>query len=263
MRRRTRQTAGSVLPPLLAGVVLLGVIVLIVAARRHGAGSARFAVDPAHVAVVSAPDWMPAELASELAEHLARELGPPVSLMDDEGLSAWARDLPDLASWIAAVERVEPSFPGQAEVHLRLRRPVLVLAGDLLVSGDGQRVGYGDLPGAPRPLHLQGPADGEDVLECAASAAELLPYRGELAEAGLRIDRVGVEGQGEVVFLTATGVELEWGRSARKSEFSALDLPARARVDNLLTVLRRRPGLPGVRRIVLWRDRPEVVLEGG
>ncbi len=246
--------------PMLSGLVFLAVAGLLFVARDSVKASPRFLVDPARVDVLERPEWMPGDLAHALGAQLGFALGPPASLLGDEDLSRWRGDLLDASAWVEEVQRLEARFPGQAVVRLRLRRPVLELAGQVLLSADGHTLGTGSIDTEPRPLRFEGPGDPEDVRECAASAADLLPYRFELEDEGIVVDRVLMGSGGRVRFLTTADVELEWGRSTTRSEYAAVDLPPATRVGHLLAALERRPGLHGVARVVLWKDQPEIVL---
>jgi len=246
--------------PVLSALAALVVVALLVVSHEAAAASRRFQVDPGAAEVVQAPDWLPPGLAARLARQLGEALGPPVSLLEEHGLDRWRGDLADSSAWIASVESVSGRFPAQAEVRVRLRQPVLELPGEVLVSADGQHLDKGHFESRPRLLRLLGPADPTSLRECAASAADILPYRLDLEEQGVVLDRVQMGQGGRVRFLTREGVEIEWGRSTALSEFAAVDLPPRARIEHLLTVLERRPGLLGVSRVVLWKDQPELVI---
>jgi hypothetical protein len=246
--------------PVLSGLVFLAVAGLLFVSRDAARASDRFLVDPSHVAVLERPDWMPPELAMELGVQLGNYLGSPASLLGDEDLTRWRGDLGDASDWVESVERLEAHFPAQARVRLRLRRPVLELAGQVLKSGDGHTLGRGFIDTEPRPLRFEGAGDPEQVRECAASAADILAYRFELEDQGVVLDRIKVGPGGRVCFLTTSGVEIEWGRSTARSEFAPVDLPPAARIRHLLAALERRPGLLGVQRVIVWKDQPEIEL---
>ena len=246
--------------PLLSLGVLVVVGVLLVVAYRDAGRSPRFQVDPRTVQVASAPDWFSDRLAERLAVQLGSSLGPPVSLLDEEGLERWREDLLVASPWVASVESVEGRFPAQAQVRLRVKRPVLELPGEVLVAADGQHLDRGRMDTYPPPLRLEGFQTEEDVRECAASVADISPWREELEQAGVLLERVHRDSLGRVRFKTDADVEIEWGRSTASSEFAAVDLPPLARIRHLMTVLERRPGLVGVSRVIVWKDQPEVVV---
>ncbi|MDG2149852.1 MAG: hypothetical protein P8N09_10035 [Planctomycetota bacterium] len=246
--------------PLLSGLVFLMVAGLLFVARDAARASPRFWVDPAQVAVLERPEWMPPDLAVQLAVELGISLGEPALLLGDQDLSRWRGDLLDASDWVESVERLESQFPGRAAVRLQLRRPVLELAGQLLLSAGGHTLGRGYIETEPRPLRFEGVGDPQEVRECAASAADILPYRPELEELGVVLEKVSLGSGGRVRFVTTTGVEIEWGRSSTRSEFSVVDVPPSARVRHLQAALERRPGLHGVSRVILWKDQPEIQL---
>lgn len=256
-------------PLVLPGVIVLGVLVLLLRARGALASSPRFVVDPSACGVVSQPDWVSDALADNLARQVSRGLGAQASLLKGHDLRRWSETLVELSPWIEAVELIQPRFPHQADVRLRLRRPVLAVEGEILVAATGQVLGPGPVDLSPAPLAYAGRELDEDVRECAAAAAEILPFREELAGLGVRLISVGIAASAgttsveTVCFRTDTDVEVNWGRTRRKSEFSQLDLPYTARVENLKQVLLEHPGLRGVRSLQVWTDRPVVVKRSG
>ena len=256
-------------PLVLPGVILLGVLALLLRARGELHSSPRFVVDPSACGVVSQPAWASDALADNLARQVSRGLGERASLLDGGDLRRWSDALLELSPWIEAVELIEPRFPQQADVRLRLRRPVLAVDGEILVAATGQVLGPGPVDIQPPPLAYAGRELDEDVRECAAAAAEILPFRDELAALGVRLASVGISSPSgtttveTVSFRTDGDVEVNWGRARRKSEFSELDLPYSARVENLKQVLLEHPGLRGVRKVQVWTDRPVVVKRSG
>ncbi|HTE07076.1 MAG TPA: hypothetical protein VK824_12860 [Planctomycetota bacterium] len=251
-------------PLMLPGVLLVGVLVLIVRARATLEQSPRFVVDPSVCTVVARPAWVSDGVARSIALAVATGLGRQASLLQGRELQRWADALTDPAAdispWIESVERLEPHFPSQADVRIRLRVPVMVVDGALLVAASGHVLGPGPVAVSPAPLQYAGRHLDEDYIECAAAAGELVPYRDELDRAGVRVVSVGIGEDGTVVFTTDAGVELSWGRSARKSAWSHLDLPPSERLGNLRQVLVDFPGLASLRRVQLWTDRPVTTL---
>jgi len=264
-----QQTPGErfverVRPAILPVLVVLGVALLVAHARDRLAGSPRFTVDPTTWEVRSRPDWLSDDLAETLARRISVGLADRSSLLDSDGLERWAEGLLEISPWIESVERIEPRFPGQADVRLRLRRPVMSVDGDILLSAGGHVLGPGATSIQPEPLHFEGAHfDDEALRETAAAAAELVPFRAELDALGIRVERVGIDRDDTVIFRTDRDVVLSWGRSARESGLSYLDLPFRARIDNLKMVLVDFPGLAGVERVQLWTDKPVVRTRGG
>ncbi|MHC5212907.1 MAG: cell division protein FtsQ/DivIB [Planctomycetota bacterium] len=251
-------------PAILPVLVVIGVALLVVHARQRLTGTDRFTVDPTAWEVRSRPDWLSDELAVALAHRISTGLADRSSLLDVDGLDAWHDDLLAASPWIETVERIEPRFPGQADVRLRLRRPVMSVAEDILLSASGHVLGAGATSIEPAPLRFEGAHSDEAALrESAAAAAELVPFRAELDSLGVHVERVGIDRDDTVIFRTDRDVVLSWGRSAGESGYSYLDLPFRARIDNLRMVLVDYPGLAGVERIQLWTDKPVVHTRGG
>lgn len=256
-------------PLVLPCVILLGVLVLLIRARGELQSSPRFVVDPSVCGVVTQPAWVSDALGDSLARQVSRGLGERASLLDGNDLTRWSQSLLELSPWIEAVELIEPRFPHQADVRLRLRRPVLAVDGEILVAASGLVLGPGPVDLSPGPLAYAGRELDEDVRECAAAADEILPFRDELAALGVRLTSVTIVGATgttsveTVAFRTDSDVVVNWGRTRRKSEFSQLDLPFSARVDNLKQVLLEHPGLKGLRSVQVWTDRPVVVKRSG
>lgn len=250
-------------PLILPVLVVLGVALLVVHARRRLADTPRFTVDASAWSVRSRPEWVSDQLAATLAQHISSDLADRPSLLGPDGLDRWKAVLPQISPWIESVERLEPRFPGQADMRLRLRRPVMSVGGDILISASGHVLGLGEVSLKPALLIYEGSHEREPLRESAAAASELLPFRAELDALGVRIVRVRIDADDTVVFLTDRGVVLSWGRSAGESEFSYLDLPCASRIANLKQVLVDHPGLSGVARVQLWTDQPVVQLRGG
>ncbi len=250
-------------PWLLPAVMVAGVAVLVLQARDALERTPRFMVDPATCAVSTRPAWLSDELARFIAASVARGLRKRASLLDVHDLEDWADTLAGCSPWIESVESLSPRFPGQAVVRLRLRRPVLAVDGSILVAASGHVLGLGTVALEPAPLDYAGRHLDEDYRECAAAAGEIAGFRAELDVLGVRLAGVGIGPDDTVVFTTDGGVELSWGRSARKSASSHLDLPPEARLANLRQVLVDFPRLRGVRRVQLWTDRPVVTRAAG
>ncbi|MHC5210228.1 MAG: hypothetical protein ACYTG2_05880 [Planctomycetota bacterium] len=250
-------------PLVIPAVIVLAITLLLLRARSDLASTPRFVVDPSVCTVQDRPAWASELLATTLAEQVSRGLGAQASLLEGQDLHRWSATLEQLSPWIESVERIEPRFPYQADVRLRLRRPVMVVDDGILVAPGGHVLGPGPVSVEPPPLAFRGRTEDEDVRECAAAATELLPYREELDRLGVHVVSVGIAVDQTVWFGTDTGVELNWGRTLRKSEYANLDLPHEARIANLREVLVDYPGLRGVRKVQLWTDRPVVTPRSG
>lgn len=246
--------------PALTGLFVVGVVALVWVADEAAASSSRFAIRSDKVAVLERPPWLGEATARSIAADLSAGLPGPVSLLDSGALLAWRTRLDRVSPWVSAVLTLAPRFPGRAEVRLQLRRPVLVLPTGEWVAADGSVLGQGEVRLDPAPLLMGGSLGLDDIAECAVAAAEVSPWRGRLAAQAIELVAVQLSREQRVLFRTSSGVEIEWGRSARKSDFSAVDLPPAARIAQLLELAQGRPGLAGVERVVLWLDRPELVL---
>ena len=262
MAPKTPDPVASRGPLVLGVVVFVGVIVLAVRAHKEAQLSPRFQVDPARALVHARPAWLPEDLALSLSEHLSARLGEPLSLVDAGNLQAWEPLLAD-EPWVREVSALEPVFPGRARVRLSLRRPVLSLADGYLAGDDGQILGRGHVNLDPEPRRLVGPSQEADRRACAQAAAELLPYRAQLADWGVLIQEVESWGGGRVAFHDERGVIFDWGRARGSSAYAEVDLAPELKVENLLRALEAKPGLVGVGRVELWRAEPTLVPAGG
>lgn len=245
-------------PRVLTAAVVLGGSALMGLGWQAARADAAFRVDPNQVAVLSGPAWLDGQAASFMAAELGADLAHEAPLLDGDTLARWSARMLAVSPWVEEVVSVEPRFPGQADVRLRLARPVLRLSDDTLVAWDGRLLGRAPIAVTPEPLAVRGRPDAQGMAECAAAAIELLPFRERLEQEELGVAAVALEGGGRVVFETHEGVTLEWGRSARVGGFSAVDLPPAARIQALLDVALGRPGLIGIERVVLWKERPEI-----
>ncbi|RKY22268.1 MAG: hypothetical protein DRQ55_01685 [Planctomycetota bacterium] len=247
-------------PALISLVVVLGTAGLARQAWLRAATDRAFAVDAATVGVVGHPAWLAPEGAAQLALRVAEGSPGRASLLDTEALTLWAERLGRGSPWVRDVLEVQPRHPGQADVRLRLRRPVLALADGAFVAADGTILPAAAVSLSPWPLQLQGAADGEALADAAAACVVFAPFRAGLDREGIVVERVLVEAGDRIVFLTSEGVALEWGRSGRNASLAVVDLPPADRVANLLAVAQKRPGLFGVERVVLWKEQAGIHL---
>jgi hypothetical protein len=246
--------------PLVVPLLLLGVLIVVTwRARTQLQRAPDFTVDPTRYALVARPKWMPEPVAADVAASVSAHAARGASLLSEDELAGLTASLLAASPWIEAVEQIQPRWPAQAEVRVRLRRPVLVVEDDILVAADGRVLGLGPVELQPPLLRCDRPARDEDVIECAAAAAAVLPYRSELEQAGVLLLAVTPESDQTVAFLTDHDVLISWGRSPRRSRLAYLDLPASERMANLREVLLDFPALAGLRRVQVWTDRPEVV----
>jgi hypothetical protein len=245
--------------PLIVPLVLVAALLVVAWRARHSLQhEPAFTVDPSRWQLAGRPAWMPEDVAADVAASVSTHVAGGASLLREDDLQRLSEAVSAASPWIAAVERIEPRWPAQAELRLRVHRPVLAVDGDILLAADGRVLGLGRVDLEPGPLAYRGDDLDADVVECAAAAAEVLPFRGPLLDLGVRLDAVKLLDDGTVAFVTDGEVELSWGRSRRRSRLAYLDLPAAARIENLRQVLADFPGLAGVGRVRLWTDRPEV-----
>ena len=244
---------------LLLPVVMVGLLaILVVVAHRALAETPRFQVDPGWVAVAGHPDWLSAAEADRIAVEVASRLEGPLEVLDRTSLETWKSQAVAASPWVLEVIEVEARFPYQADLQLVLRRPVVELSDGRLLTADGVVLNGASEQIWPLPVRYAGSIADEAVIECAAAAGDLLPFRAEVDEL-VAIAHVSVDAEGLVVFTTASGARLQWGRSVGSSRFAAYDLPPASRVANLREVVERYPGLVGVAEVKLWYDRPQVV----
>ncbi len=243
-------------PAILPLCLLFGIGALIASARGTLEGNPRFRVDPTLFSV-DRPVWMPEALAVEIGTVVSQSLGPPASLLGEEGLSTWASRAAMASPWVQAVPVTNSLFPYKAELHLSVRRPVLIAEG-LFWAADGTQLGESCDGIIPPPLLYDGVLDESLIKECAASAGEILPYRSTLAEKDVGLGRVLIDREGLVAFQTAQGVDVVWGRSKRYHPLAIHDLPPTGRLDNLWEVLEQYPGLERVSRVELHLDRATI-----
>ena len=245
-------------PSLLTSLVLLGSAGAISLGWSSAATDSAFRVDPERVAVLEQPRWIGGASAAALADELGLDLSHEAPLLDSESLESWAARLLKSSPWIEEVVSVEPRFPSQADVRVRLVRPVLRLPDQTLVAWDGRRLGRADVVVEPALLDVLGPQDDVSLAECASAAIDVMPFRDLLEKEELGLAAVTFESGGRVTFVTHEGVAIEWGRSRRTGGFSAVDLPPGARIQGLLDVASGRPGLIGIERVIIWKERPEI-----
>lgn len=255
--RSPDRTLWPLLVPLLLALLVL---FLALRARQQLQREPEFTVDPTRWQLAGRPDWMPEFVAAEVAGGIAAHVAGAASLLREDELQWLSAAVLASSPWVEAVESVQPRWPAQAEIQVRLRRPVLVVDGDILVAADGRPLGLGPVALAPAPLVLKDVPGDAALLACAAACAEVLPFRPALEQAGVRLALVRPDINDTVTFQTEAGVDLCWGRVRGASRLAYLDLAPAQRIENLRQVLVEHPGLAGVRRVELWLDRPQVTL---
>lgn len=252
---------GVLLRGLVAAVVVGGLLLLVFGAHGWRSSHPRFRVDPGAIVVEQLPEWADDRLAVTIARRLGSGLGPPASLAEADDLEAWRAALA-ADPWVAEVTDLEGLFPYRARTRLVLRRPVIDVDG-VLWSADGYALGEGATGVEPVPLAYEGPLDDEALLECAAACEEVLDARTAWLAEGLRLVAVGIDADGHVVFRTAGGTEIAWGRSTRYHPMSRHDWPVAGRIEHVEAALARDPGLERTARIDVYLDRLRIVPAAG
>ena len=177
---------------------------------------------------------------------------------------------------------VRRRFPASFEVALEVRCPVAVLCvgperlaldrEGVVVQRDSElRPPLVPEIRTPRGAHRTRPRVGravwqDSVLEALAVVRELASHRAHVAVESLQpvevsvgdADRPRKVGAGDIRVRLANGVWLRWGRSPI-SPLAALELPVDQKLDHLAAVIRRFPGLVGIREVDLRFDDPRVV----
>jgi hypothetical protein len=272
-------------------LVIVAIAVAIVVLPRLGVvGDDReraFLVDPAYVELASGPAWMSGSVAESVRAALA-ELEPTPLRRDDE-VTALTEAIAASTGWVRSIDRIEKRYPNRLEVEVTLREPVALVEtehGLVLVDGDAVVVAdaadsaeyLADHPlpllRASRPLRVARP--GQKVKDLALDeglrvAAEIAPYRADLANRGLDLDvidltpkeRSGGTSLTDVELYTRNGLAIEWGRSRAHPKFGALEPSADAKVRGLLRVAARYPELAGIERVRLQFADPTVLFEEG
>jgi len=272
-------------------LVIVAIAVAIVVLPRLGViGDDReraFLVDPAYVELASGPGWMSGSVAESVRAALA-ELEPTPLRRDDE-VTALTEAIAASTGWVRSIDRVEKRYPNRLEVEVTLREPVALVASEhglVLVDSDAIVVAdaadsaeyLADHPlpllHTSRPLRVARP--GQRVKDLALDeglrvAAEIAPYRADLARRGLDLDvidltpkeRSGGTSLTDVELYTRSGLAIEWGRSRAHPRFGPLEPAADAKVRSLLRVAARYPEMSGIERVRLQFDDPTVLFAEG
>lgn len=178
--------------------------------------------------------------------------------------------------WVRSVEKVTNHRNG-IQVHLKLRRPVAIVVtpeGNVLVDETGTRLPgtYGDVPDEfsdlPRTESLEqtGPEPGmtwnSPRIKAVSETAGYLRRTSIHHEIALKeIELEGSDlawqtGRGELVFKSAGGHRVIWGRSA--SQAGPGEPEPERKLQNLFKILRAAPGLTGIQAVNLTFQRPVI-----
>jgi hypothetical protein len=286
---RARDDASRVLPvrgrAILARLPATGLFVLIIGLsfllvdllKRRARDAELFRVDPSRIELSALPDWAPGRLAGELRALVAME---PRSIFDatlrDDVRASLLRH-----SWVREVRDVRRLLPNRLGVELVLRPPAAVVevgAWRLTIDHEGHVLDdvasrappdlpqiRGDkvsIPGIPEVggrFRCQAVQDGLAVADELRRSAGHPFFRYAAVEA-IDVRNVGAACSSEILLLLRCGAVVEWG-SAGTGSLGPLELPASHKLDNLLLVHDRNPGLVGVVRIHAASRDPFVTLE--
>jgi hypothetical protein len=196
--------------------------------RPHVSTQPEYLVDVRALDVTPPPKWIRADVKAEVV----RDAGLPAQIsILDERLKETLTQAFSLHPWVAAVEKVETSYPARIRVTVAYRRPVaMVEVHDGLLPVDSRGVllppedfrpqealHYPRVAGlAGSPLGPIGTRWGNPVVEAAAKLAEVLePAWDELqlhhiaapAGAGLDLSAITLE------IATRDGTKFVWGRA--------------------------------------------------
>jgi hypothetical protein len=261
---------------LLVLIAVLGVLIVDLVKRRV-VGAAYFRVNPEQVEVGELPAFVPEHVAEEI--RALTNVGSR-SIFD----GALVEDLRGAVSshpWVSEVASVHRVLPNRVALDLRLREPFAVVevgAWRLAVDDEGvvledhpSRIPAGlprirgdkkAIPRIPRVGHAfrcQPVTDGLSVAEDLAKNAEHTAFR-YLQVALIDVSGVGSARLSEIVLELTNGTIVDWG-SARCGTLGPIELPASRKLDNLLTVHDRNPGLQGVARVNAATKDPFVTLK--
>lgn len=244
-----------------------------------------FLVDPAWFELEEGPDWLAGGIVDSVRESLALLEATP--LRRDEEVAALTRAIAGASGWVRSVDGVAKRYPNQLEVEVTLREPMalvesehgLVLIDDEAVvvaaaADAGDYLTTHELPllhlGAPLRRAEPGARLRDARLdEGVRVAAEIAPFRADLARRGLALDVIDVTPKErsaggsitDVELYTRSGLAIEWGRSRGHPTLGALEPTADAKVRGLMRVVARYPELAGVVRVRLQFSEPSVVFD--
>jgi hypothetical protein len=196
--------------------------------RPHISSQPEYLVNVRELDVTQPPKWIRADVKAEVLRDAG--LPPQISILD-ERLKETLTQAFSLHPWVAAVEKVETSYPAQIRVTVAYRRPVaMVEVHDGLLPVDARGVllppedftpqealQYPRVAGlAGSPLGPIGTRWGNPIVEAAAKLAEVLePTWGELqlhhiaapTGAGSELSAITLE------VATREGTKFVWGRA--------------------------------------------------
>lgn len=271
--------AHTLLRVLVAALVVSGGWLALAMARDKAVQLKDFQISPSNLEFISKPDWLGGPLEEKLKNFGWGD--KKISLLD----SAAARKIAAALSanpMVKRVNKVERTLPNRMRAEVELREPVaFVLRGRkyYLVDAEGTR-----LPGAYASRSATGldrllivsvrtsppPAgkvwDDPAVVEAAKLAAFLKDHKDLVKEARITaIDSSNIGGRrsardSEIVLLTAYHTKIYWGRGI--SSANATELSAKAKIQNLKSVIDQAGGLSDKEYVDIRLANPVYVLRG-
>lgn len=260
---------------LLVLIVGLG-LYLVDLLKRRAVDASYFRVNPEQVELGELPPFVPERVTGEL--RVLTNVGAR-SIFD----ATLVEDLRTSLSrhpWVREVADVRRVLPNRIALDIRMRAPFAVVevgAWRLTVDAEGTvledhpslapeglhhiRGDKKSIPRIPRvgyPFRCQPVADGLSVADDLArnSAHAVFHY---VTVAAIDVTGVGSKRSSEIVLEMTNGTLVEWG-SAKCGALGPIELPASRKLDNLLIVHDRNPGLQGVARINAATKDPFVTL---
>jgi hypothetical protein len=244
--------------------------------KRRAQGSDYFRVDPSRIELGEMPDWIPERVGEEL--RVLSQVEPRSifdgALLDDLKASLLRHP------WVREVAGVRRVLPNRLAADLVLRRPAAVVevgAWRLTVDRDGHvledaaarapeglpRI-RGDKKSVSAIPEVGGRFRSQAVIDGVSVAMDLRKNSGHaffryLDVGAIDVRNVGSEGSSEIVLELNTGTLVDWG-SASTGALGPLELGTSQKLDNVLLVHDRHPGLVGVTRIHAASRDPFVTL---
>jgi hypothetical protein len=247
-------------------VLIIGLAFFLVDLLKRRAQSADlFRVDPSQIEIGELPSYVPDRVALEIKALTRIE---PRSIFD-------ATLLDDLKAaflqhpWIRDVRNAHRVLPNRVALELELRAPAAVvdvgawrvtvdrdgwvLEDHASLAPDGLPKIRGDKKGIPRIPKVGGRFNSQAVEDGLSVVSELKknsahPFFRYVDVSVIDVSNVGSLKTSEIVLELSSGTIVEWG-SAMTGAMGPLELPTSRKLDNLLLVQDRHPGLQGVARI--------------
>lgn len=275
-RRAPAEGSGASAGALLTLAIVLLMFVAADLIRGRLAANPRYRLE--RVRVVSATgDPVPEDRLTAGVEPF---LSAPPSLLD-RTFDSWLRSEFERRPWVRAVHRPVKRFPGGVVVPVVLRQPLASVrcrGGAFWVDEEGvllRPAGVAEnLPaidlvfsGAPPVEGMEGEPAPPAVLEAVSVLKTLKEESGHPALESIRVRRVLVgeagkprsPGDSDISLLLDLRVAVRWGRAVQAPLAGIEPHPVR-KLDGLLGVMRRFPGLLGIAAVDLRFREPEIEL---